>query len=545
MSGSGTWERARARRGRLAVVIGLFALAVGGPAMLTAARADTGVPPLPALPGGSTCTATNWPMFGHDPGRSLASPDTCITAAGAAALRPKWFANTSSPITAEPAVVDGVVYAGDFAGKFHAFKTSDGSEAWPAFDAHAYDNELNDFGAFADSPAVATVHGHKVVVVGGGATLFVLDAGSGARLASICLDRVDTTCQGKTGYTTEIESSPVVIPHGNGAADILVGTDVNEHDPSGPAGLYDITFDANGHTLTPKWMFDPETGATSVGLPPAQTNPGTEHGCGDVWSSPSIVAGADGNLAVFGVGNCNHPGEVHGSRVQLVESTIAVNVETGLLAWQATPHAPNNGLDFDFGATPNALPAASGAAVGEGGKDGVYYGYDSAGVLKWKTQVATGSDIGGMIASTAVGTLGALHGNHPAVFAATAIPVSTSDPQGSFTNDLTSPNQALGLHAVDLVTHQVAWDAPVGPAYGAAIFDNGLVFVPDTFTDSLLVLDADTGAILRAQPINAPPAGPAAISGADVYMGSGTTESGPPLDSLSGFGGLWAFTTTP
>jgi len=535
MSGSGTWRSTRARR-RIAVTIGLVAMAVAGPAALTAANAG---PALPPLPGGAACAATNWPMFGHDPGRSFASGDGCITAAGAAALRPKWFANTSSPITAQPAVVDGVVYVGDFAGKFHAFRVSDGSEAWPApFDAHTLDNEHTDYGAFPNSPAVATVHGQKVVVVGGGATLLVLDAATGTRLASLCLDRVDTTCQGGTGYTTEIEASPVVIPHANGAADILVGTDVNEHNPSGPAGLYDITLDASLHTLTGKWMFDPETGITWPGLPPAQANPGTEHGCNDVWSSPSIV----GNVAVFGVGNCNHPGQVTPSQMRLVESTIAVNVDTGALAWQAAPHAEANGLDVDFGATPNALP---GGGVGEGGKDGVYYAYGATGALQWKTQVATGSDIGGMIASTAVGALGALHGNHPAVFAATAIPVSTSDPQGSITNDITHPNEAVGLHALDLVTHQVVWDAPVGPAYGAAIFDNGLVFVPDTFTDSLLVLDADTGAILRAQPLNAPPAGPAAISGNDIYIGSGTTESGPPLDSLSSFGGLWAFTTTP
>ena len=511
-------------------------LTLAGAGVVPLARADS------SLLG--ACTATDWPMFGHDAGRSFSSSDTCITPVTAATLRPKWFVNTSSPVSAQPTVVDGVVYAGDFAGKFHALDAADGSEKWPAFDATAYDHSNTDYGVFADSAAVATVHGHKVVVVGGGATLFVLDADHGTRLASLCLDRVDTTCQGHNGgqgtgdYTTEIESSPVVITHANGAADILVGTDVNEQDPSGPTGLYDITLDATATHLTPKWMFDPETGVTWPGLPPAQAAPGHEHGCGDVWSSPTIV----GSLAVFGAGNCNHPDPVPPPNVKQVESTFAVDVETGALAWQASPHAVANGLDVDFGATPNAL---GGGVVGEGGKDGVYYAYSSAGALQWKKQVATGADIGGMIASTAVGRLGALHDNHPAVFAATAIPFSTSDPQGSFTNDVLHPNQAVGLHALDAVTHDVVWDAPVGPAYGAATYDNGVVFVPDTFTDSLLVLDADTGAVLHAQPLNAPPASPAAISGSSVYMGAGTTESSPPLNTLSSFGGIWAFTTTP
>ena len=147
------------------------------------------------------------------------------------------------------------------------------------------------------------------------------------------------------------------------------------------------------------------------------------------------------------------------------------------------------------------------------------------------------------------------------MFAATAIPISDIDPQGSLQNDLQNPNQAFGVHAIDAVTHQVVWDAPVGPAYGAAVYDNGVVFVPDTFTDSLIALDADTGAILRVQPLDAPPASPVAISGNSLYLGAGTTENGASVLSdptalftdpsgtlfgtLSAFGGVWGFTTTP
>ena len=277
-------------------------------------------------------------------------------------------------------------------------------------------------------------------------------------------------------------------------------------------------------------------------------------------------------LVVFGTGNCDQPNEVAPAahNIKPVESTFAVSLNGGNFVWQATPHDPYScdaqgncsGLDQDFGATANSLTGVPGtAAVGAGGKDGVYYAYDSAGNLSWKTQVTTGSDIGGMIGSTAVGKLGLLHGNHPAVFAATAIPVSSADPQGSFQNDLEHPNQAFGVHAVDAVTHKVVWDAPVGPAYGAAAYDNGVVFVPDTFTDSLLALDADTGAILRTQALDAPPASPIAVSGNSIYMGAGTTEQGASLLSdpaaffsdpsgsafgtLSGFGGVWGFQTAP
>lgn len=522
-----------------AVLVAVGAALLSTPLTASALPAPASLP-LPA------CASTNWPMFGHDPGRSFSSPDSCIGTAGAATLRPKWFFNTSSPVTAQPTVVDGTVYVGDFDGLFHALGDADGSQKW-SFNVHdcgaghACDNNVTDYGAVTGGAAVTRVgnQGKQVVVFAGGATLFVLDAATGRQLSAQCLDRVDPTCQGHAGYTTEIESSPAVVGGGNGAVDVLVGTDVNEHDPSGPTGLYDLTLAPDG-SLSPKWMFDPETGATVDGLPPLQAAPGAEHGCGDVWSSPSVA----GDLVTFGTGNCNNPDQVTSSKVKNVESTFALHLNGGTVAWQATPHAPYtcdaqgncSGLDLDFGATPNALPSSAGTAVvGEGGKDGAYYAYNSDGTLSWKTQVATPADIGGMIGSTAVGKLGPLHNNDPAVFAATAIPVSTADTQGSLQNDLTKPNQAFGVHAIDAVTHQVVWDAPVGPAYAAAVYDNGVVYVPDTTNFSLIAFDADTGAVLRVQPTGAPPSSPVAISGSSLYLGAGT--------DVDGAGGVWGFQT--
>jgi hypothetical protein len=57
---------------------------------------------------------------------------------------------------------------------------------------------------------------------------------------------------------------------------------------------------------------------------------------------------------------------------------------------------------------------------------------------------------------------------------------------------------------------------------------SNVVFMPDTFSDSMTALDTDTGAVLRVQPLNAPPASPAAISGNSIYIGAGTTESARP-----------------
>jgi len=456
-------------------------------------------------------------------------------------LRPKWFFNTSSPITAQPAVVGGVVYVGTYDGKFYAVNAADGTQKW-VFDVHTVDNDITDFGTIPGSATVVTVAGRRLVVFGGGGTLFALDAANGSVVGSQCLDRVDTTCQGHAGYTTEIESSPaVIVAPGGGTAQVLVGTDVNEESLAGPAGLVSLTLDAGG--FQPRWWFDPEAGQTYVGLAPTQSlGHLTEHGCNDVWSSPAIDALT--NTASFGLGNCNHPELVQRApgviTPALVESTVAVDLTTGSLRWQYAPHLPANGLDVDFGATPNVLAPG---LVGEGGKDGHYYAYDSDnGAPLWNVQVATGSSIGGIIASTAVGKFS---DGHQAVFAATSIPLSPADIQGSTQHNLLNPTHALGAHAIDATTHTVRWDAPAGPAYGAAVFSGGVVFVPDTFTNALLVLDADTGAILRAQPMNVPPAGPVAVSGSSVYMGSGITENLPGVSTLAALGGLWAFTTTP
>ncbi len=470
----------------------------------------------------ASCEGSDWPMFGHDPGRSFASPDACITKVSAAALVPKWYVHTGAPVTAQPAVVHGVVYVGDAAGTMHAIDAASGTQRWTSDVAAMLDHDQGDFGRIPDSAAVVTVGQREVVVFGGGDTLFVLDAAHGTLLSHLCLDRVDPTCQGGSGHTSEIESSPVVVPGaGDGADLVVVGQDANEDDPSGPEGVVALVLAPDG-SLSPKWQFDPELGVTYDGLAPL--DPGrTHHGCGDVWSSPSVDVPR--GIVVFGTGNCNHPRP--GSTTE-VESTFALDLTSGAEVWQAEPHPVGNNLDLDFGATPNVL---GGGLVGEGGKDGQYYVYREGGdpLQAWRVQAATPADIGGFIGSTAVGSV---HG-HEAVFAASAIPVDENNPMGSLANDATHPQQALGVHAIDTVTHQVVWNAPVGPSYGAAVYDNGVVFVPDTFTDSLVAIDADTGVPLRVQPLDAPPASPVAVSGASVYVGSGT--------EVGSLGGVWAF----
>src|SRR5207244_3954852 len=83
------------------------------------------------------------------------------------------------------------------------------------------------FGRIVSSAAVTTIGGMQVVLFGGGATLYVLDAATGRELTSICLDpRADPAvrCKG-SDHDVEIESSPAVVRVGGEprAVDVAAG----------------------------------------------------------------------------------------------------------------------------------------------------------------------------------------------------------------------------------------------------------------------------------------------------------------------------------
>jgi hypothetical protein len=62
--------------------------------------------------------------------------------------------------------------------------------------------------------------------------------------------------------------------------------------------------------------------------------------------------------------------------------------------------------------------------------------------------------------------------------------------------------------------------------------------VPSTVDFAINVFHADTGVLLRRVPLNGAPSSAPALVGDSLYIGSGTTEQGLPLDDLSG---IWAF----
>jgi len=482
---------------------------------------------------GSPAVSCNWPMYGHDLGHSFAAAKGCTTISplNVSTLRPRWFLNTHAPVTASPSVVDGTVYVGAHSGIFYAVNAKNGKVRWTF---KVTDKNQNSYGPIISSAAVDTIDGTKVVLFGGGSTLYLLNAASGSQLASVCLDprtNPAVQCKGST-EVIEVEASPSIVHLPSGEVRVVSGMDFNEAPDVGRAGVLEFRVDHAGSSwsLVPLWKFDPETLTTYTNDPVHAGGKG--NGCGNVWSSPAVDV-ANG-LIFFGVGNCNSTTAV-GPEVGDGEAIVAISLDGGLLQWRFRPRKPDNGLDLDFGSSPQLLP---GGSVGEAGKDGTYYSFTRvAGTPAWSSHVTVGSDIGGFIGSPALG----LVTGAPAIFAPSAIPISTvkGTTQKSIREGLTHPTRVMALHAIDVATGTDLWDAPMPlPSYAAVTYGNGVVFLPNTFGFQMQAFQANRGLPLWAFPLGAAPSSAAAIVGSAIYFGAGTTGAGLPLSNV---GGIWSF----
>ena len=238
-----------------------------GRAAVALALVTTAVAVVPAR--ATAPSGCEWPAFGHDSGHSFAPSPGCsdITPANAPTLHPAWFFHTPDSVTASPTVAGGRVFVGSWDGTFYAFAAQPrpGPVA-PLWTFAIHDANRTAFGRIVSSAAVTTVGGTQVVLFGGGATLYVLDAATGRELTSACLDpRADPTvrCKG-SDHDVEIESSPAVVRVG-GATRVYVGTDVHNAGKVGRAGVVALRLSGAPVALQPLWKFDPEAGVAYRG----------------------------------------------------------------------------------------------------------------------------------------------------------------------------------------------------------------------------------------------------------------------------------------
>jgi outer membrane protein assembly factor BamB len=572
------------------VALGAGVLTVASPVLMapeaTSSNLSVGAP--------SCATPDDWTMYQHGPDHHARPGCSGINPLDVATLRPSWLFQTPQPVTASPTVVNGQVYVGDDGGTFYDIDAATGKvpSRWTNFsvtnftcpgDTKTSDTHTPSYGEITSSAAVGSIPGYKnpVVFFGGGGTLFALDATNGNCLWATDLD------PNNTSSSMEVESSPVLFQHGNnGATEVIVGSDSNESaGSSAPPGIQALN--AKDGSLI--WKYEPENDSTvtsleeTPGLPTATTN-----GCGDVWSSPALDAGAlqsDG-LVVGTTGNCpqgsQSPASIDEANTRAgcptpgnapaLEGIVALDATTGCRQWRwsepANAYTGTNfpdGGDTDIGSSPMLgtieTTSTTGAvvthsAVLDGSKSGFMYALDETTTdpqhrLLWSSQPAQPGEtgpafagaIGGFIGSSAFDTvdLGPLGGTRPAVFGSTAL-LTPFDGNGIPSPDTTlicvdissgtpapaqhcDPLRIASLHAVNADTGAVIWQAPVAlPSYAATTTTNGVVFAPSTTGFSIDAYDAATGVPLWSFPTGGAMSSGAAIVGPSVFVGAGTAE---------------------
>lgn len=428
-------------------------------------------------PATSQLECPNWSMYGQNLSRTFSTDcESPINPDTVARLVPAWYVDTAKPVTATPAVVDGVVYVGSWEGIMYALDADTGEVEWtfqtPPAPGATY-GPIVSSAAVADVPFDGGVR--RLVIFGSGPLVYALDAGATSDAERVVW--VHDASMGLAETPTEYESSAAV--HGDL---VLIGRDTHNRPVEETGGVRGALVALDARTGAVRWTFEPELAQHGAG-------------CGGMWSSP--VVSPELGYAFMGTANCPRDGYPWTPHVNAV---TAVRLEDGAPVWSFRPNEPPDD-DTDFGATPNLFRDDNGRLVlGAGKKDGTYYALDAAtGELLWATHVADPApNIGGFIGSPAV-----YEGD---VFGGTAIG--------------TPPY----FHGIDGTTGAVRFQAGVGPTYGATAVVNGVAFNA-ALDDLLKAYDTETGQLLWSAPLAGPGSSGPVVYGDMVFIGSGTSTS--------------------
>lgn len=483
--------------------------------------ADASVPSWSTFAGGLERTSFN-------------ANETIITKETAPRLVAKWKFAAGGPVASSVVVADvaiggetvRVVIAGSFDGNVYAIDAEDGSEVWH-FTVKPHPGAS--YGAIASSPTVTEVAGQQRVFIGGGMTMYALDAATGDRVWEFDAGTGCTDC-GPSEERNEILSSPAVLPDEDL---VLFGMDVNDSAP-GKGGFYALS--AEDGRL--RWYFDVDTGATcepdggddirhfdgyhsaqQLGLPEDffSTRDGcafdrTETGCGNVWSPVSV----DEDRIFFASSNCDTDDDPSSPEPPPPMSThnealVALNMD-GTPQWTWRPREIDND-DLAFGAAPNlfttVIDGKERDVVGIGNKDGTYYLLDRDGENEltgeiepyWKRNLVPGGSIGGITGTPAVG--------EGKVFIGTAI------------GEEVAMFQTPSSWALDASTGEVLWSQEhAAPFFGPTSGVPGVAFMGGVDA-TMRAFDTDTGEVLISLRLEGLAFSQAAILDGVVYVGAG------------------------
>lgn len=521
---------ARSRRALAASAAALLSIGLVSPALSATLRGTTR-----GTGRASSCSAADWPTFGHDVAHSFDVAPSCspITGSNVATLLPAWFFHAKDSITASPAVVDGVLYVGSWDGTFYALDAATGSLHW-SFQIRSHARAA--FGRIVSSAAVGTFEGRKVVLFGGGSSVWALDAATGAEVDSIDLEprtaaQVAADSRAGRDPVVEVEASPAIATI-DGVKRIYVGLDVHNGKAVGRTGLVALSLSPDAHgqlRFAPLWKYDVETTHTYAGRAGLTVGSGSGWGCGGVWSSPAVDVGT--RTVAFGSGSCDFGADALDHHENFEEAMHALDAVTGRLLWRFRPadllatreaKLADADRDADFGAAPNIFTIAGRRVVGEGRKSADYVVRDllsgrpvSTTLAGQEGQAQPGFGVGGFLGTPAVGRTST---GATIVVGATAIPIP---------KDLAGVDRATwAVRGLDPAAGKVLWTYRLaGPSYGHTTIVGGVAFVVDTTTSSVIALSVDTGLPLWIGPVIGPPSSSAVVVGDQLFVGTGTRET--------------------
>jgi polyvinyl alcohol dehydrogenase (cytochrome) len=460
--------------------------------------------------GGRSAAATpgaarGWTSFGNGPQHDFVARTT-LSSGSVARLQRAWFFPTGDAVTATPTIANGVAYFGSWDTKFYAVRLRTGRLVWsyqldqqPAVQPYPGESPrpADSDGGLVTSSAwfePADASHPDLVIVGGGYTLYALDADTGALFWKHVYDGLPSKPPSPTTDPTRIFSSPTVAD-----GHVYVGVDTD-----GQSGERGYVVAADLLTGDPVWIHQ-----TDVSAPGRILN----DGCGGVWSSGTYLPVLD--EIVFTVADCND-GD---SETDSAERVLAFNAATGRVRWSANVVGTDAGCDFDTTGTSAGLDAeGTPDFLGAFGKDGTYTSLDPrTGAVRWSTRVVFGGSAGGFIGTPAY--------TGSVIYGATAIgDIQHCDPGNP--NDTTV--QDPSFFAIDAATGSVLWTANSAQAFGATTDAGGYLFTGLVFADQALVRDASTGTVVATLALPNPCWSGIAVSGDTVVMGVGTTASGNP-----------------
>lgn len=411
----------------------------------------------------------SWPSHGHDVGsqRWNGFEDT-IGVGEAPDLGVAWQRDELQAVTGTPAVVDGIVYVGDWSGSVRALDAATGEERWVA--------EID--GPPAGSPSVTD----DAVYVSSERTTYRLARDSG---------EIEWSVEPNDHDWTRLYAGPTVV-------DGLVIQPVAGVQIAVPQEDYDF----RGNVVA----LEEETGE-EVWRVYISEDDETSGAGGSVWAGAS--ADPERSLVFVGTGNT-----LEEPTAPLADSIVAIDYTTGEIAWATQFTNPDvynmpgangaDGPDSDVGSTPTLWSVGDRDLVGAGDKAGTFHALDrDTGEILWQTQLTPGSRLGGVIGGSAFAD--------GRLFVASNV----GDPEAGV------PTGTSTMFGLDAGTGEILWQTDMElTVFGPAAVANGVVY-QGTGAPAMNAFDAETGELLWSHEPPGQVGGGASVADGRLYWGYG------------------------